>query len=172
MKRIVLLPKKFNERIDNLVGLQEEVNGILFYQPQNEFCPIESIFLTGIGNSGHVSSSSDRIKIANIFLKNNNSYNFVKFHTHSLGTIKKFGEFYSYNFSKEDIESYKEQLKYDTNFIGMVATPKIKLLYGLDNLSIRIVNGFPYKADLKINNELNNIAKAEGFNLEKLIGSI
>ena len=93
MARKVLLPREIDERLDNLTGLVKEIDGILLYRKQADYCPIEALFMTGVGSAGHVQAQPDRMEVANELFRRNPDYRFVKFHTHSKGTIEKFGDY-------------------------------------------------------------------------------
>jgi len=168
MTRKVVLARKFDHTLDDLAELTEEVNGILFYRKQEIYCPVEAIFITGKGTAGHVRSEQERINIVNDFFDRTPGYQFVKFHTHSKGTIRKFGDFYATHFSQGDIAGYDEQLKTNPDFIGMVATPTTKLLYAPDNPTLKIVNDFPSEANQRIHIKLRDIARTRGYDLRKL----
>jgi len=143
MTRKVLLPREIDGRLDNLTGLVEEVDGILLYRRQGDYCPIEALFMTGVGSAGHVQAQPDRMEVANEFFERNPGYQFVKFHTHSKGTIERFGDYYARHFSQGDIDGIKEQLGYDRDFMAMLVTPETKLLSGIDNPELVVVNDFP-----------------------------
>ena len=66
---------------------------------------------------------------------------------------------------KRIIRSYDEQLKYNPNFIGMVVTPRTKLLYAPDKPTIQLVDGFPNSANQRIHDELTQIASDMGYDL-------
>jgi len=185
MSRIVLLSREFERRLDNLATLEEEVNGIFLYMLQQipqeyrlfgvlslftlqkEYCPLEALFMTGVGDELHVQASPERIEIANEFFKRNPAYQLVKFHTHSRGTLRKYGSHYASHFSGDDITTYKKRLEEDQDFIGMVATPEMKLLYGRDNPKLRIVEDFPSEAERRITEELSDIARSKGYDLSR-----
>ena len=157
MSRIVLLAREFDRRLNELTSLEQEVNGVLLYRLQGRYCPIETIYMTGLGTAGHVQASQNKLVTANEFFRRNPEYSCVKFHTHSRGTIK-INEYYATHFSQADINSYDNRLKEDADFIGMVVTPTTKLLYAPDNPTLRLVEGFPSEAEIRINNELSQIA--------------
>ena len=142
MARKVLLPREINGRLDSLTELVEEVDGILLYRRQGDYCPIEALFMTGVGSAGHVQAQPDRMEVANEFFRRNPDYQIVKFHTHSKGTIARFGKYYARQFSQGDIDGIKEQLRYDRDFMAMLVTPETKLLSGIDNPELMVVNGF------------------------------
>ena len=158
MSRIVLVSREFDRKLNRLTSLEQEVNGVLLYREQGIYCPIETVYLTGIGTAGHVQATQSRIEIANEFFRRNPEYSCVKFHTHSKGTMKRFGESYATNFSQDDKRVYENQLKEEADFIGMVVTPVTKLLYAPDNPTLRVVEGFPLQADRRIHEELSQIA--------------
>ena len=166
MSRQVLLAREFDRTLDDLADLNEEVNGALIYRPQGDYCPIEAIFMTGKGNVGHVRAEQQRMDVVNEFFNRNPAYRFVKFHTHSKGTIRKFGDFYATNFSDGDIGSYEEQLRTNPEFIGMVATPRTKLLYAPDNPTLRVVGGSPSETNQRIHRELKEIARTMGYDIQ------
>ena len=169
MTRKVLLPRKIDRKLDNLTGLVEEINGILLYRRQGDYCPIEALFMTGVGSMDHVQAQSDRMEVANEFFSRNPDYQFVKFHTHSKGTIERFGEYYARHFSRGDIDGIKEQLQYNRNFMAMLVTPEIKLLSGIDNPKLVIVNDFSrYKSRSQaVNQSLKAIAENLGYDISK-----
>ncbi|MGV8086247.1 MAG: hypothetical protein ACP5N1_01325 [Candidatus Woesearchaeota archaeon] len=169
MTRNVLLPNELDGRLDTLTNLVEEINGILLYRQNGIYCPIEALFMTGIGSAGHVQSQSDRMEIANEFFKRNPDYKFVKFHTHSRGTIEKFGSHYARHFSQGDIDGMKEQLRYDKNFMAMLVTPETKLLSGIDNPKLLVVdNSLEYiNRSQIVSASLKNIAENLGYDLSK-----
>ena len=167
MTRIVLLPEELEYRLDELTTLKDEVNGVVFYRLQEErYCPIEKLCITGKGSPGHVSADPERVEIVNRFLDKHEEYRFIKFHTHSKGTIAQFGDYYATHFSQSDLDIYNEQLAMEPEFIGMVITPVTKLLHGADDPLLKIVEGYPINADIRISQELDSIAEAEGYVLE------
>ena len=125
--------------------------------------------MTGRGNPGHVQADPQRIAIANELFSKHPDYGLVKFHTHSIGTIKVFGEYYATNFSQEDINIYEEQIKHDSRFIGLVITPQTKLLYGRNNPILKIIDQPIPKISYQINNEIRKIASQRGYELKNFI---
>ena len=165
MSRIVVLPRNMERKLDKLTGLEQEVNGVLFYIEQGGYCPLETLFLTGVGTESHVQSQPERMEIVNEFLKGNPTYQFVKFHTHSKGTIEKFGEYYAQNFSQGDIEGMKRQLEHHRDFIAMLVTPETKLLSGIDNPKLEVVDNFSgyQKKNKAVQSALNVIKRNLGY---------
>ena len=142
MTRTVLLPRDIEGRLNNFTELTQEVDGILLYRRQGDYCPLEQIFMTGVGTEGHVQAHPERMEVANEFFRRNPDYQFVKFHTHSKGTIERFGHYYARHFSQGDIDGIKEQLRDNRNFMAMLVTPETKLLSGIDNPELVVVNDF------------------------------
>lgn len=170
MARKVLLSKDIERRLDNLTGLTQEVDGILLYRRHGDYCPLEHIFMTGVGTEGHVQAHPERMEVANHFFRRNPHYQFVKFHTHSKDTIKRFGDYYARNFSQGDIDGTKEQLRYDRDFMAMLVTPETKLLSGIDNPELLVVNdfsGYQNRSQL-ISQVLKVIAENLGYDISKL----
>ena len=170
MARKVLLPREIDGRLNNLTGLVEEVDGIHLYRRQGDYCPIEALFMTGVGSAGHVQAQPDRMEVANEFFRRNPDYQFVKFHTHSKGTIERFGDYYARHFSQGDIDGIKEQLGYDRDFIAMLVTPEKKLLSGIDNPELLVVNDFPayQNRSQAVSQSLKVIAENLGYNISRL----
>lgn len=169
-RRIVLLPRELETKLDNLVPIEDEVNGILLYKLQEgddaRYCPIACVYMTGEGIPGHAQADPQRMDVANKFFRRHPDYRFVKFHTHCNGTIARFGEYYAMHFSPGDIEGYEEQLTHVPDFIGMVVTPQTKLLYAPDNPKLRIVDTYPEELDRQIQEELMAIAQEKGFHFQ------
>ncbi|MDO8555900.1 MAG: hypothetical protein Q7R96_01870 [Nanoarchaeota archaeon] len=143
MGRIVIIPQAIEDKLVRLTTLVEEVNGVLLYRPREQFCPCEASFITGVGHEGHVQADPQRTKVVNTFFERNPEYCFVKFHTHTQETIRRFGDVYATNFSSLDIAGYDEQIRNDQRFIGMVVTPRTKLVYGHDDPSVYTMESFP-----------------------------
>lgn len=143
MTRTVLLPRELERKLDKLAELDEETNGALFYRQEDTYCQLEQIFLTGVGDEGNVQASAERVMVVDKFLERNPDYGFVKFHVHSAGTIKRYGEKYAQEFSAGDLDGYKRHFKEDPRFIAMLVTPEIKLLCGIDNPVLKVVESFP-----------------------------
>ncbi len=170
MARTVLLPRNLDERLVNLTGLRQELDGSLLYQRRGDLCPLEAIFMTGAGSEGHVQAKQDRINVLNEFFRRNPDYRFVKFHTHSKGTIARFGQRYANHFSQGDITGIKEQLRNDKEFMAMLVTPVTKLLSGIDNPELVVVSDFPGYKDRSsaISGALKAIAHNLGYELRNL----
>jgi len=169
-RRVVLLPREFEKRLDNLALIEDEINGILMYKSQEgqyeQYCPVLHLYVTGMGTPSHVQADEQRMAVVNEFFQRHLEYGAVKFHTHSKGTITRFGQHYATNFSLGDIDSYKEQIVHDPEFIGMVTTPSAKLLCGKDNPLLRIINSDVQIIENKIAEELEAIAREKGFRFE------
>lgn len=166
MVRTFVLPKSIEKKLDSLPYLSEaEVNGALLYRKHpNEICLIEAYSITGIGNNGHVETDPKRQKLIFSFLETDPSYRFIKFHTHSVGTVRTFGQYYAENFSDEDLNLYNERIRKDPEYVGMVITPKTKLLYGLGNPKLMIVTTFLgfKERNFSVNKSLDIIARRLG----------
>jgi len=169
MRRIVLLPAELDVKLDDLAAIEDETNGILLYRRQGgdneKYCPLVAIYMTAKGTSGHVQAKPQRIEVVNEFFQRHPDFHHVKFHTHSRGTIRRFGEYLAVHFSGGDINSYKEQLVHDPSFIGMLVTPRVKLLHAPDNPVLRVVDSYPEDLGMQISEEMGAIAQEKGFDL-------
>ncbi len=170
MPRKVLLPKEIEGRLIALTPLTQEVDGILLYRKRNDYCSVEALFMTGVGSVGHVQAEPERVEVANEFFKRNSEYQFIKFHTHSRGTIERFGQYYARHFSQGDIDGMQEHLRADRDFMAMLVTPETKLLCGIDNPTLLVVNGFRgYQSRSQaVSRSLNSIAKNLGYDISRL----
>lgn len=171
MPRKIILPRDIEERLRRLTNMKEETNGVLLYQRDGDECLVDYLYLTAVGSSGRVQAMSDRIKVANEFFQKNSQYKHVKFHTHTRGTVKRFGRYFAQNFSSEDRKGIKEQLMHNEDFIAMLVTPEVLLVSGIDNPTVEVVEGFPeYKERRRhVEAEITKIARELGVELEPLV---
>lgn len=174
MVRVVLLPKDISNRLYNLTQLNEEIDGILFYRQQGDYCPIEASFITGVGTEGNVTQLPGRLEVVNEFLDKNPDYKYVQFHTHSKGTIRKYGQYYARNFSEQDYENIHHNLKDDENYMAMLVTSETKILEGIDNPRLNIVDTFNGYSQRKaaIYKALDTIAQNLGYEIDGLDAKI
>lgn len=142
MSRKVLLPRDIERRLDNLTGLVQEVEGILLYRRQGDYCPLEEIYTLGVGAAGHVRPRPEKSEVADEFFRRNPDYRFVQFHTHSKVTIERSGQYYARHFSQGDIDSIKDNLRQDREFMALLVTPETKLISGIDNPQLLVVDNF------------------------------
>lgn len=139
MSRTIILPLKILKGLTKFTEFREESNGVLLYSQQGEECFVEAVYVTGIGSEGKVQSEEMKSKAVFGFLKENPEYNFIKFHTHTVGTVEQFGDKYAREFSQGDISGIKERLKDDPHYMAMLVTPETYLLTGKDSPILRIV---------------------------------
>lgn len=173
MPRTIIIPREIEDRLTDLTLLKEESNGVLLYRRKGDECPVEYMQMTGIGDEGHVQSDPRRIKMLNKFFQQNPDYRVIKFHTHTVGTIKKHGRKYARQFSGGDIDGIREYLKHDREFIAMLVTPETTLLSGWDNPQLRIVDrSEDYERNHHIiESSLNQISADLGIELERFRGT-
>ena len=103
-------------------------------------------------------------------MSKNPTYKLIKFHTHSRGTISAHGNYFANNFSDGDISSIKEELDADRDFMALLVTPKIFLLYGIDSPELHIVDDFPDYIGWKnaVDDSFKIIARNLGYTLRDL----
>lgn len=140
MSRKIVIPKDLRERYKKLTFLQNETDGILIYKQNGDTCLVSTLLMTGSGSSGHVISDPQRVRVINRLFEDDPSLRFVKFHTHTSETGRTYGEEYLAQFSTGDTEGYKEQFRQDKEFIGMLITPQVELLCGMDNPELTYCN--------------------------------
>lgn len=170
MVRRILLPGELEKRLDDLTTANQEVNGVLFYrQMPNQDCLVDQIFMTGVGSKGHVQALPERVEIVNAFLERFAHYSFIKFHTHSNGTIAEFGRYYAFNFSSSDEKIIETQLRDDPRYMALLVTPETKILRGIDNPKLRVVNQYPDIAKSQaVIQYLQTIAENKGYDINRL----
>lgn len=169
-RRVVALPREIERRLNNFTALELEVNGVIFYQPREELCPLETLFVMGIGTEEQVRSSPERLQVANEFLRINPQYHYVEFHTHSEGTIGRYGDYYAGHFSNGDFATMKSKLRDDQRYIHLLATPRMKFIFGVDNPELVVLNDFPgyRERSLEVNRAINEIARRKNYDFSKL----
>jgi hypothetical protein len=150
MGRIVIIPNEIKVVQHNLALLKDETNGVLLYKRNGDICNVSTLLMTGSGNPGHVISDPNRIALVNELLKRDIGLRFVKWHTHTPETVRLFGETFLKHFSTGDTDSYKEQLRQDRDFIGMLVTPETELLCGMDNPTLSYI---PMSPEIKTESE-------------------
>ncbi len=167
MVRDVLISKGLEAQLDSLTSLGEEVSGVLFYREQNGCCVVENMFLTGGDEAGYVDIRSERADIVNEFLKVNPDYNYVEFHTHSRGTVEKYGQHYARAFSEGDMGAFQEKLNNSIDYMSMLVTPETKILYGINSPNFVSVEDFVgyREREQEISEALNVIAKNLGYDV-------
>ncbi len=174
MGRKVLLSSGLDAKLGRLTQIVQEVKGVLLYRPHGDYCLLEYMFMTGIGNEGQVQAAQGRLGIVNEFFKRNNQYHGVEFHTHSKGTIHQFGEYYADHFSDGDRISLNDKLRDDERYLHLLVTPKTKLLYGNDNPRLINIEDFPgsHHRTEAISQSIQNIAGNLGHDLDRFSATL
>jgi len=146
----------------------QEVKGVLLYRPRGDYCFLEYLFMTGIGDEGHVQAATGRLEVLNEFFRRNTNYHYVEFHTHSQGTIHTFGEYYADHFSEGDRISLNDKLRDDERYLHLLVTPKTKLLWGNDNPRLINIEDFPgyHHRTEAISQSIQNIAQNLSYDLD------
>ena len=144
MARTVALPRNLSQNLDRLAHVDSESNGFLLYKLYDDICLVDSMTITGVGDEGHVNVREDLTDtLFNYVIRHGyDPRHIVRFHTHTRGTIRKFGQHFARNFSKQDIDYYQKLLQEHPSFIAMVVTPETKLLYGLDSPELVVTDEY------------------------------
>ena len=133
--RIVFLPDTLYKKLKNLAKTKYEVDGVLLYREVwNGYfteCRVYTPFLTGVGDEKGVRMRDNRVKILDTFLMENPDYNYIKFHTHPIGTIEKLGINNVYNFSQYDLKGIIKAVSEDIRFMALLITPFTEILAGV-----------------------------------------
>ncbi len=171
MARTICLTPEIDAKLNEFAEKPYEVTGFLVYTPFNEsgeeYCPIDHLFLAGIGSSSSVEPKKERIQILNGFLRENPEYRLIRFHTHSQGTLEQHGNYYDRKFSGVDKQSIQEEIIRNPDHIDMLVTPYGKFLASADvqNLRVKRVDDFPdsLRDGKKIKSSLEEIARNLGY---------
>lgn len=165
VRRRILVPISIDGKLRHLAGLKQESNGALLYVPtltsDGLNCRVDALYMTAVGTAGNVCAEPQRMAIINRFFESNPEYRFVKWHTHCRGT----GEYWFTRFSQGDIRAYKEQLRQDSRFIGMVVSPTRKLLYGkgIVELALMLDTSNSQRRERQVQGELQTAARELGY---------
>ena len=120
-----------------------EVTGVSVYHIATKAFPYDSIggsVITGMGGPGSVTQDDKILSEVNRFLGQNHNYGYVVFHTHSIGTIEEYGEYYAYNFSDTDESRIRKNGLDDADYREMLITPKRVRLIRYDRRTDSIVD--------------------------------
>jgi hypothetical protein len=136
-KRVIILPKDFYQATLDMCEVQKETRGIFLasrtFEGDNKF-PVEAILETGYGSSGSVFHDEKKFNAINELLKQNRDKVFaIEFHTHP----KHLGSHFHNNFSNlgghGDVESLKNNVNRNDNYMHVLITPTHFLTFGLSN---------------------------------------
>lgn len=177
MSRRVLLSEDFRSgrfriNLNRLVQFERAVSGLFLYKPNDQYCAVEGVFMTGVGIEGDIQVDQQRNAAAEEFFRRNPKYRGIEFHTHSSGTIATLGSHYATSPSDLDIREYDGRLRTDPDFIGAIVTPERILLYGRDKPTLRTTIAFPHKEHGEVNAKIRKIAQELGCNLEELVARL
>lgn len=171
-----MLPKPIEQTLNVLALLRQEVNGIIFYEPKKETCPLDGIFPLGVGSEDNVRADPARVATANEFFQQYPHYKCVHFHTHPKYTVRRLGEYAATHFSAFDIAENREQARRDSAYLALLVTPfpDVKPLWGLDNPQLQRVGDIAGRAsrDQQIHAELRRIARERDLDKNPLLASI
>lgn len=171
MTRQILLPTELEKRLSESTYFRDETIGIMPYQRhfegQDEICPLEGMFMTGVGTEDNVKARSERMKVARRFFKENKGHRCVNFHIHTQFGIDKHGPKYAIKFSKGDDRIYQRGIEKDPAFILMIVTPEAILTKGIDDLEVYIVPDNPefQNRRLQFAEKIRDIARNLGYDL-------
>lgn len=135
------------EELEKLAKLprvtEDEFQGTCLYHRAIDSFLYDSIggsVITGRGSPGTVTSDKNVLRKVNGFLEQNPNYGYVEFHTHSIGTIRRFGDRYNFEFSPGDIDMIKESASDYPDYRHMLITPKKIKLVRYDRTTNSIVD--------------------------------
>lgn len=117
----VFLPEKFRDSlVDNASRYKEEIAGFFICRKAGRDYTALKMVMTGVGDEQSVDPSSRKYDALNELLNKHKKYEYVDFHTHSRGTINKYGDGYGKDWSRGDIDNFERA---SDGYIGMLFTP-------------------------------------------------
>lgn len=172
MKRHVLLPRSIDETIFKLTDLKQESAGVLIYTRNQHTCHIDHLYMTSLGDEGQAQSQPERTEILN-HLFSEVPFGYIDVHTHSKGTIQKYGQYYARHFSDQDMGNIVERVEDDREYMSMLVTPEIKLLWGIDNPILSVVDDTEESRTTSrlIKETLDKIAGEIDYHIEGFVGT-
>ncbi len=136
----IVVPRHLHQKLKTLAELDQETNGVFFYTPQTArgrtLWQVHSFLLTGRGDDEYVSSHPIQVRVANLMLNHLSrqtprvDWGFVKVHTHCRGTGRSLGEKWFHQFSEQDMDAVRAQLRDNPDYTLMMYSPTHHLAAG------------------------------------------
>ena len=165
MTRNIIIPEDILKKLKLLTRLENEINGILPYrmatQGKTTNCVVESSFFTGAGTGASVSRDPQRLKAINQFLQESPEYRVIDFHTHP----ERLGSHWHEHFSNQDIDTFKDHLKDDPLYIGMLVTPTHEILWAPDKPELKTCPPLPEFMHERLQRKIVEAAERIGIRL-------
>lgn len=133
MDRKILLPNELKEELFGLTRRNNEVRGFLLYRPTicdgSLICPLEEHITLAEGTESSVLMDQLNSRLMQEFLSQTN-YVFLDSHTHSEGSVARYGEYVASNFSYGDLYEFAKTRRTNPQYLHLLITPKRLLLNG------------------------------------------
>lgn len=124
----VFLPEKFRDKLmSNADIYNEEIAGFFICRKVGRDYTALKMILTGIGDEQNVDPNSTKYDALRELLNKYQKYDYVDFHTHSRGTIDKYGDKFGQGWSERDRENIRSK---SDGYIGMLFTPETVKIKG------------------------------------------
>lgn len=163
---IIQLPTDLSELLFAMANEQNEVNGVLFFRREGIYGPVDYLMLTGEGDISNTSPDEQRLDVAQTFLDNFPEYGFVQFHTHSSGTISQFPSV-ARSFSDGDRRSIEQILEKNPEYLHLLATPEVQIMYGqTDDVELINSSNEYLNRSANIDAVLRTIVEAKGYSFD------
>lgn len=168
MNRLYLQPK-FTDRLKKLTVLPNELNGVLLYQEIDGKDIVLCSQILGYGTDSSTTTNKYQIATINEFLRLNQRYGFVEFHTHTEQTVARYGEYYGCNLSSGDIKTIIGNYAGDEKYRHLLVTPSVFKLHAIERTNVVPIGYFLLQKDVddgdlgnQINDAINAIQRRKG----------
>ena len=145
-KPLILMPVEFFDGLIGACNAQREIRGVLIVPkiPRRDGeLRVLSVLTTGYGSSGRTGVDDNKLKAINKLLAERNDVGIIEFHTHTTGTIRDYGQYFTDHFSSGENGDFgtlsKNVNRYGSAYKHVLFTPTHILTFGLTNPQFRIV---------------------------------
>lgn len=145
---VVVLSKNHYEQITLATEINNEVTGVLIGGEEiingDTYFTTNYVYVLGVGTAGSCLPEQRKIDVVNRIVKEMNeegkAYTMIQFHTHTKGTIEKYGEYYTDHFSSGDYNSFEAAERESERGIynHVLFTPTHILTWGKTKLSVLV----------------------------------
>jgi len=142
MGRTLNIPQKTAQYMHSLANqFEEEVAGRLLYRQEGNEAMVDTAYITGTGTETCLNEDNDSLEVIRDLLNDNPDWSQAPFHTHTNKTVDKHGEYFAYNWSRQDLSQIEQGIARDHNYMAVLVTPEKILVEGADNPDVYISQG-------------------------------
>jgi len=137
-----LLPEEIRAKLHDLTLENGEMRGMLVYEEINDLgntiCPIEKLVILHRGTSSSARMTETDNRFIREFISSTN-YSFVDSHTHTIGSMRLYGDQVAEQFSAGDLAGISETQRVNPKYMHLLSTPKKLILHGIDKPQLLLV---------------------------------